>query len=372
MKILHTADWHIGRRLNGTDLLSDQMHVLDQLIEYIKNEEIDLCVIAGDVFDRSNPSQAALELVNEYLYRINIGLGVPVLAISGNHDSRSRLGYGSRWFEKSNYHMRTSIGDILDPVIIDDHHFYMVPYMDVLEAKQYFKDESIISHHDVYRKVTGEIRKRIDHDARNIFVGHMFISDAKSSDSERPLSIGLSEEVGTDLFTDFELVLLGHLHHPFAIEHDSIFYSGSLLKYSFSETRQPKGFRVIDTGEENECRFVPAESKCDLVHYKGSYDEVINEKVAFRDNNAYFKFELTGLETIKDPMAKLKMIYPNTLELRPVIETRESSMSKVDVNQSTDREIFDAFIAQVHGTELTAYQEDLFKQLFKGDADETD
>ncbi|KKK35371.1 hypothetical protein WN59_00605 [Salinicoccus sediminis] len=372
MKILHTADWHIGRRLNGTDLLSDQMHVLDQLVEYIKDEGIDLCVIAGDVFDRSNPSQAALELVNEYLYRINIGLGVPVLAISGNHDSRSRLDYGSRWFEKSNYHMRTSIGDILKPVVIDGHHFYMIPYMDVLEAKQYFMDESIVSHHDVYRRVTAEIRNVMDHGARNILVGHMFMSDAKASDSERPLSIGLSEEVGTDLFTDFDLILLGHLHHPFAITHDAIFYSGSLLKYSFSEVRQPKGFRVIDTGEGIECRFVPTESKYDLVHYKGSYDEVINEKVTFPDKNAYFKFELTGLETIKDPMAKLKMIYPNTLELRPVVEVRENSMSKVDVNRSSDREIFDAFIEQVHGSELTEYQQGLFKQLFKGDIDETD
>src|SRR5699024_5088506 len=246
---------------------------------------------------------------NEYLYRINIGLGVPVLAISGNHDSRSRLDYGSRWFEKSNYHMRTSIRDILKPVVIDDHHFYMIPYMDVLEVKQYFMDESIVSHHDVYRRVTAEIRNVMDYGARNILVGHMFMSDATASDSERPLSIGLSEEVGTDLFTDFDLVLLGHLHHPFAIAHDSIFYSGSLLKYSFSEVRQPKGFRVIDIGEEIECRFVATESKCDLVHYKGSYDEVINEKVTFRDKNAYFKFELTGLETIKDPMAKLKMIY---------------------------------------------------------------
>lgn len=372
LKILHTADWHIGRRLNGTDLLRDQMHVLDQLIDYIKEEEIDLCVIAGDVFDRSNPSQSALQLVNEYLYKINIELGVPVLAISGNHDSRSRLDYGSYWFEKSDYHMRTSIKDILKPVIIDGHHFYMIPYMDVLEAKQYFQDETIVSHHDVYRKITEEIHEVIDPEARNMLLGHMFMSNAKASDSERRLSIGLSEEVGADLFGDFELVLLGHLHHPFAIEHDTIFYSGSLLKYSFSEVKQPKGFRFIDTENGNKCRFIPTKCKSDLVHYTGSYEEVINETVKFEDNNAYFKFELTGLETIKDPMAKLKMIYPNTLELRPVIEEYEKTRSTLDINKSNDDEIFDAFIKQVHGGELTEYQHGLFNKLFKGDADETD
>lgn len=372
MKILHTADWHIGRRLNGTDLLEDQMHVLDQMIDYIKTEKIDLCVIAGDVFDRSNPSQSALKLVNEYLYRINIELGVPVLAISGNHDSRSRLDYGSYWFEKSNYHMRTSIEDILKPVVMDDHHFYMIPYLDVLEAKQHFQDDSIVAHHDVYRKITEEIKNVMDRDARNILIGHMFMSNAEASESERPLSIGLSEEVGADLFEDFELVLLGHLHHPFAIEHNTIFYSGSLLKYSFSEVKQPKGFRVIETGQWNKCRFVPTQCKRDLVHYKGSYEDVINEQVKFADNNAYFKFELTGLETAKDPMAKLKMVYPNTLELRPVTEAHETSQSTVDISKSNDGEIFDAFIKQVHGGELTEYQSSLFKKLFKGDADETD
>ncbi|WP_411844152.1 exonuclease SbcCD subunit D [Salinicoccus sp. HZC-1] len=372
LKILHTADWHIGRRLNGTDLLEDQMHVLDQMIDYIKEEEIELCVIAGDVFDRSNPSQSALKLVNEYLYRINIELGVPVLAISGNHDSRSRLDYGSYWFEKSNYHMRTSIEDILKPVVIDDHHFYMIPYMDVLEAKVHYQDDTIVTHHDVYRKITEDIREVMDSEACNVLVGHMFMSRAQASESERPLSIGLSEEVGTDLFNDFDLVLLGHLHHPFAIQHDNIFYSGSLLKYSFSEVAQPKGFRVVETGEQHKCRFVPTKCKCDLVHYKGSFEDVINEQIHFEDYNAYFKFELTGLATIKDPMAKLKMIYPNTLELRPVIEEKEKSRASVDINKSNDDEIFDAFIKQVHGGELTEYQNALFNKLFKGDADETD
>ncbi|MFC3419621.1 exonuclease SbcCD subunit D [Salinicoccus hispanicus] len=371
MKILHTGDWHIGKRLNGVDMIEDQRHMLDQLLDHIDESSVDLVVVAGDVFDRSNPSQSALKLVNEYLYRINIEKGIPVLAISGNHDSRSRLDYGSYWFEKSNYHMRTSLEDITTPVVIDDHHFYMVPHMDVLEAKVFFDDDSIRSHHDVYKKVTEEIATVMDKDAYNVMIGHMFISNGKASDSERPLSIGLSEEVGADLFEAFDLVLLGHLHHPFAITHERIFYSGSLLKYSFSEVKQPKGFRMVET-DNTKCRFIPLHQQRDLVHYQGTFEEVINETVMFEDKAAYFKFELSGMSHINDPMAKLKMIYPNVMELRPLVEKREHVRAQIDVHQSSDREIFESFIESVHGEPLTEYQGQIFNTYFKGDADEAD
>ncbi|MCG1008795.1 exonuclease SbcCD subunit D [Salinicoccus sp. ID82-1] len=372
MKIIHTGDWHIGKRLNGVDLLEDQRHMLDQMLEHMDEASIDLVVVAGDVFDRSNPSQSALKLVNEYLYKINIEKGIPVLAISGNHDSRSRLDYGSYWFEKSNYHMRTSLEDITAPVVIDDHHFYMVPHMDVLEAKVFFDDDTIRSHHDVYRRITKEIAEVMDKDAYNVLVGHMFISDGKASDSERPLSIGLSEEVGADLFEAFDLIMLGHLHHPFAITHERIFYSGSLLKYSFSEAKQPKGFRMVDTDAGTKCRFIPLQQQRDLVHYQGTFEDVINEKVAFLDKSAYFKFELSGMSHINDPMAKLKMIYPNVMELRPLVEKREHAVTAVDAHQSSDREIFESFIENVNGEPLTEYQREIFNTYFKGDADEAD
>lgn len=372
MKILHTGDWHIGKRLNGVDMIEDQRHMLDQLLEHIDESSVELVVVAGDVFDRSNPSQSALKLVNEYLYKINIEKGIPVLAISGNHDSRSRLDYGSYWFEKSNYHMRTSLGDITTPVVIDGHHFYMVPHIDVLEAKVFFDDDTIRSHHDVYNRITEEIDKVMDKDAYNVLIGHMFISNGKASDSERPLSIGLSEEVGADLFEAFDLVMLGHLHHPFAITHERIFYSGSLLKYSFSEVKQPKGFRMVETGETTKCTFIPLQQRRDLVHYQGTFEEVINETVIFEDKDAYFKFELSGMAHINDPMAKLKMIYPNVMELRPLVEKREHVRTQIDAHQSNDREIFESFIESVHGEPLTEYQGQIFNTYFKGDADEAD
>ncbi|GAB3070392.1 exonuclease SbcCD subunit D [Salinicoccus sesuvii] len=372
MKILHTGDWHIGKRLNGVDMIEDQRYILDQLLEQIDTSSADLVVLAGDVFDRSNPSQSALKLVNEYLYRINIEKGVPVLAISGNHDSRSRLDYGSYWFEKSNYHMRTSLKDITTPVIIDNHHFYMVPHMDVLEAKVFYDDESIKNHHDVYQRITKEIDKVMDRDAYNVLIGHMFISNGTASDSERPLSIGLSEEVGADLFEAFDLVLLGHLHHPFAISHERIFYSGSLMKYSFSEVTQPKGFRIVETDVATKCTFIPLQQQRDLVHYQGTFEEVINETVVFEDKEAYFKFELSGMSHINDPMAKLKMIYPNVMELRPLVEKRDYVPTQVNAHQSNDREIFESFIESIRGEPLTEYQGQIFNTYFKGDADEAD
>lgn len=372
MKILHTGDWHIGKRLNGMDLIEDQQHMLEQILDCVRQEDIDVLVLAGDVFDRANPSQSALKLVNDYLYKINIEENVPVLAISGNHDSRSRLDYGSYWFAKSGYHMRTSIDDITTPIKMGGHHFYMIPYLDVLEAKVHFQDDGIKTHHDVYVRITEQLSKVMDKSAFNIVVGHMFISEGKASESERPLSIGLSEEVGAELFEAFDLVLLGHLHHPFAITHEKIFYSGSLLKYSFSEVSQPKGYRIIDTDGGVQCRFVPLAVKRDLIHYTGTFDDVIEEAIHFDDKEAYFKFELSGMSHINDPMSKIKMIYPNTLELRPIKEVSEESMKAVDAGSSTDGEIFGSFIENIFGESPSRYQTEIFNNYFKGDIDETD
>src|SRR5699024_9850813 len=146
MRILHTGDWHIGRKMNGLDLIEDQSYILEQLMNEIENSDIDLVVVAGDIFDRANPSRQALKLANETLYRINITLGKPLLVISGNHDSRERLNYGSEWFKATNFHINTALDQAHIPVTIGDIDFYLLPHIEVLEARNYFEDEDIVSH----------------------------------------------------------------------------------------------------------------------------------------------------------------------------------------------------------------------------------
>lgn len=371
MKILHTADWHIGRKLNGLDLIDDQKYVLNQLIDSVIETSPDAIIIAGDLFDRSNPSKEALELVNQYLYKLNIELKKPTFVISGNHDSKERLNYGSAWFKESNLHISTSIDATLEPVELNGHHFYLIPHVDVLEVRHYFSDVSIKSHQDAYSRIIEEIKSRLNENMINILAGHLFVSNAAASDSERPLSIGLSEEVSKDTFEPFDYVMLGHLHHPFAITDERILYSGSLLKYSYSEINQPKGYRLVDT-ETGEIKFKRLYPKHDLVYYEGDYHSLIEKEVMFEDESAYFKFELENMMHVKEPMAKIKHLYPNTLELKPKMMTSEREINTIDVSATSDFDIYQAFIKEITGNEATEYQKEIFKKEFKGETDETD
>lgn len=371
MKILHTADWHIGRKLNGLDLLDEQRFVLDQLVRDIKSEGPDVVVISGDIFDRTNPSKEALDVVNEYLYTINIELKVTVLVISGNHDSKERLNYGSAWFKKSGLYIGTALEDAFDPVEMGDHHFYLLPHVDVLEVKHFYDDPDIRTHHDAYDRIVSDIKENMNHDKKNVLTGHLFITDASASESERPLSIGLSEEVQKGVFECFDYVLLGHLHHPFAITDDRVFYSGSLLKYSFSEINQPKGYRLLDT-ETGTTEFKRLYPQHDLVHFDGDYHALINREVMFEDEESYFKFELANMTYVKEPMSKLKQIYPNTLELKPKIEHIDNEMTSVDINRTSDLEIFESFIRNMSGEQATDYDRTVFKENFAGEDNETE
>lgn len=368
MKILHTADWHIGKKLNGRDLIEDQKFILEQLMHHIEKLKPDIIVVAGDLYDRSNPSKEALNLVNHYLYKMNKEMALPVLMISGNHDSKALLDYGSEWFKDSDLHIHTSLEDILEPVNIRNHNFYLIPHIDVLEARHYFDNKALRTHHDVYEHIVEQLK--LDESTTNILIGHLFIQDGKESESERALSIGLSEEVNSEIFQAFDYVMLGHLHHPFAINHDKIFYSGSPLKYSFNEVKQPKGFRWIDT-DENSVKFIPLKPVHDIVEYEGSYDDIINEKIDFEDKEAYFKFVLSDLRHVKEPMSKIKMIYPNTLELKVTSENNDFNMTTIDMKETSDYDIYSSFIEEIGQRPPTAIETELFEQHFGGSNNET-
>lgn len=367
MKILHTADWHIGKKLNGRDLMEDQEFVLEQLIGHIKEMQPDIIVIAGDIYDRSNPPREALNLVNRYLHKMNVEMGIPVLMNSGNHDSRALLDYGSAWFKATDLYIHTAIEEIFDPVTIGGINFYLVPHIDVLEARQHFDESSLRTHQDVYEHIV----ERIDPDPahKNILIGHLFIQEGKQSDSERALSIGMSEEVSSDVFTGFDHVLLGHLHHPFAINHEKIHYSGSLLKYSFNEVNQPKGFRWLDT-DDGTVKFIPLSPKHDIVEFEGDFDDLINERIDFKDKNAYFKFILSNLSHVKEPMSKIKMIYPNTLELKVKMDDHDFNMTTIDMKETSDYDIYASFIEEVAKRPPTEAETEIFEENFGGGQNE--
>ena len=249
VKIIHTADWHLGKLVHGVYMTEQQRAVLNQFIELIAEEKPDAVIIAGDLYDRSVPPTEAVELLEETLFKINVELETPVLAISGNHDSAERLSFGSSWYRHSNLYINGKIEQSFEPIRLNGVNFYLVPFAEPGIVREFFDDQSIQSHDEAMRRVVAEIETVLDPNEPNILVGHAFVLGGKTSESERTLSVGGSGCVSADCFSPFAYTALGHLHSPDAIRHDTIRYAGSLLKYSFSEVNHRKSVSIIEMDE---------------------------------------------------------------------------------------------------------------------------
>lgn len=371
MKILHTGDLHIGRTINQHSLLEDQCYMLKQLLQAADEHSVDAVIIAGDIFDRSVPSGEAVKLVDWWMREINITRQLPILAVSGNHDGVDRLIYGSDWFKGYHLHLHTKIEEALTPVTLNNVDFYLIPYIEPVEARLYFKDDTIRDHQAAYQAVIKQITDQMNTERINMVVSHLFVQGGHQSDSERPLSIGTIEFVSENLFEPFDHVALGHLHHPFAVKSDTVFYSGSLLKYSFSEVEQPKGYRLITVADDVTSQFIPLTPLKDLKEINAAYDDAINDRLLLTSHNDYFKMNLSGMYGHNDPMAKLKQLYPNLLELRHSEQTAAKDIQAAVVDMKSDIDIINHFVFEESDSELTESQLEILEQLMKEIDNET-
>ena len=377
VKFLHTADWHIGRKLQGKDLLEDQQVVLDNLIIEMKKINPDFLIIAGDLYDRSVPSKEATTILQELLVKINIECNIPIFAISGNHDSRERLAIGEAWFSKHKFYLHTRLEQAFDKLSYEDADIYLLPYFEPFEAREFFEDATLTTHNAATKRVIDEIYKNLDTNKTNILVAHTFVSGGLETDSEREISVGTVENVAVEVFDRFDYVALGHLHNPNAINEERLKYSGSPMAYSFSEASQTKGIRLIEVKKESYSEeFIPLKQKRKLHNISASYEEVLTKK--FQQNydckNDYFSMELSGLEGITDPLPRIKEYYPNTLILK---QKRNTS---IDIEVKLDREmltksplqLIEGFYNEQTGSELTEGQKQVLVNIIdKVNQDET-
>ncbi|WP_414049546.1 exonuclease SbcCD subunit D [Macrococcus animalis] len=363
MKIMHIADLHIGRTINQFPLLEDQSLVLNQIIEEIDKEQIDVLVIAGDIYDRSIPSKEAMQIYEQFLLAVNIERKIPVLAVSGNHDGAERLGHAKSYFKQFQYYLSTAIEDSFEPVEIDDVHFYLVPYIEPAYARDYFEDESIRSHEDTYQAIISRIEERIDESRTNILVSHLFVSGGAVTESERELVIGTVENVNKSLFESFDYTMLGHLHTPDAICDDKVYYSGSIMRYSFSEIGQRKGYRIFDLSTRK-VTFKPLSFKRDLEVGIGTYSDAIALKLGV-NQDAYLKLELSEMEAVNEPMAKLKQMYPNLLELKPILAESDHSIETRDVTHLNTYDLIASFYEEMTDNTLDEKQIDVLTAILE-------
>ena len=377
VKFLHTADWHIGRKLQGKDLLEDQQYVMNNLISKIDETNPDFLIIAGDLYDRSVPSKEATILLQELLVKINIECNIPIFAISGNHDSRERLAIGEAWFSKHKFYLHTRLNQAFDKITIEDTDIYLLPYFEPFEAREYFEDATLTTHNSATKRVIDEIYKNIDMSKTNILVAHTFVSGGLETDSEREISVGTVENVAVEIFEKFDYVALGHLHNPNAIKEERIKYSGSPMAYSFSEATQTKGMRLVElTKEIFTEEFISLEQKRKLHNISTTYEEVFTK--VFQQNfdckNDYFSMELSGMEGVTDPLPRIKEYYPNTLILKQKRNNNSDSEIKFDKEMLTKSplELIEGFYNEQTGSELTVGQKRVLVNIIdKVNQDET-
>ncbi|MBC1506485.1 exonuclease SbcCD subunit D [Listeria sp. FSL L7-1509] len=366
MKFLHTADLHLGKIVSGVSMLAEQEYILAQITKIAQEEKIDALIVAGDLYDRSIPPADAVNVLNDILVKWNVELGIPIFAISGNHDSAERLSFGTQWYESSKLYMKGKCSAEFEAIPFMDAEVWLVPYHEPAVIREAFNDTSIRSFEDAMQAITKQIRTKWNPEKAQILVGHAFVSGGLPSDSERQLAIGNVDRVSTNCFDGFTYTALGHLHHPHAINHPSIFYSGSPLKYSFSEVSDKKSVRIVEI-EGNSLVCVEERlltPKHDMRIISGTLAELTENLVETPDD--FFQVNLMDEGALIDPMGKLRQFYPNILHLeRKKQQLKESQASFEEVMKKDDLELFDQFFEYTNGTELTKEQKEKLTNIFE-------
>lgn len=373
MKFIHTSDWHIGRQFHNVSLLEDQAHVLAQLIEYIEQEAVDALVIAGDIYDRSVPPATAVELLDQVLNRICNELDVPVILIPGNHDSAERLRFGARQLRQSGLFIVGELGQVAEPVKLTgdgvEVHFYGIPYNDPEAVRNNFGVE--VSNHDeahtfLVQQIVENNGIGTDNSGApvNVLISHCFVDGAKESDSERPLSIGGADRVSYEPLCPFDYVALGHLHSPQYRGERHIRYSGSLLKYSFSEQNQKKGVTLVqlDGNGVLDQLHLPLKPLRDMRVLEGELTTLVEQGKTDPQSDDYLLVRLTDRQAILDPMGKLREVYPNVLHLeKPGMLAASEQPLKREKLKRGELEMFSDFFLQVSGQPLSEAQSEALR-----------
>ncbi|CEO05223.1 exonuclease SbcD [[Clostridium] sordellii] len=386
MKIIHTSDWHIGKIVNEFSMIEDQKYILNKLIELIEIEDPKVLLIAGDIYDRSIPPVEAVELLNETLNKLIIEKNIKVLAISGNHDGGERLSFGGSILEKQGLYIAGRDEELYKKVTIEDENkninFYLVPYKDPALTRKILEDKEIKSHNDAMISVVNKIKRELNKKEKNILVGHGYITmkrkdaikelenkyevaELETSESERPLSIGGTDLIDGNIFEDFDYVALGHLHGRQKVGREEMRYSGSLLKYSFSEVNQKKGVYVLDINKENniDIDFKPMKPLRDLRIIKGNIEDLLEEGRHIKEGkNDYIQAILTDDEELINPMEKLKSVYPNTMLItreRKKEITEDKTSAKGEYKKKSKLELFKEFYDDLGNGDYTKEKEEV-------------
>jgi len=372
LKFFHTADWHLGKLVQGVYMTEDQRVVLQQFLQAIDIEKPDVVIIAGDLYDRAVPPTEAVHLLDEMFAEIVLKRKTPLLTIAGNHDSPSRLNFGSKLMKETGLHIVGQLRRNMQSIVLNDMHgevhFHLVPYADPSQVRYLLEEETIITHNQAMKKIIESIVEKMDKTKRHVFIGHAFVTphgqeEENTSDSERPLAIGGAEYVDANLFQPFHYTALGHLHQAHYVLNETIRYSGSPLKYSISEEHHKKGFFIVEMDEEGKTTVEKRllEPTRDMRTVEGFLQDILKQPIS----EDYVFVKLLDDTPVLSPMEQIRTVYPNAMHVERKAFQLMSLSEELEVGRTKKDEftLFRSFYSEVSGKEASVETEQIFKEV---------
>ena len=373
MKILHLADLHIGKIIYEQSLLEDQEYMLKQIEKIIEKEKIEAVLISGDIYDRSIPPADAVEVLDKFLNNLIKILKVKVFIISGNHDSKERLNFGSKIFENDGLYIQTTYNGKIRKVELDEKiNIYMLPFIKPIELRQYFENEKIETYNDAIKNIIEN--EKLDKTKINILMAHQFVTSGTTNPEtceSETINVGGLDNVDASNFSEFDYVALGHIHGPQKIGEEKIRYSGTMLKYSFSEVNHHKSVVIIEIKNGKiDFKLEPLIPLRDMRKIQGPIEELVKkENYEGTNQQDYIKAVITNEEAIYDAIGQIRKIYPNTLSLD--ILNSKSYNSDMDIEnfekikEKSEFELFNDFYEFQNSVRLDEEQSEIIKKVIE-------
>ena len=373
MKILHLADLHIGKIIYEQSLLEDQEYMLKQIEKIIEKEKIEAVLISGDIYDRSIPPADAVEVLDKFLNNLIKILKVKVFIISGNHDSKERLNFGSKIFENDGLYIQTTYNGRIRKVELDEKiNIYMLPFIKPIEVKQYFENEKIETYNDAIKHIIEN--EKLDKTKINILMAHQFVTSGTTNPEtceSETINVGGLDNVDVSNFSEFDYVALGHIHGPQKIGEEKIRYSGTMLKYSFSEVNHHKSVVIIEIKNGKvDFKLEPLIPLRDMRKRQGPIEELVKkENYEGTNQQDYIKAIITNEEAIYDAIGQIRKIYPNTLSLDILNSKSYNSDMNIEnfekIKEKSEFELFNDFYEFQNSVRLDEEQSEIIKKVIE-------
>lgn len=376
MKVLHVSDLHIGKRVNGMSMLDDQRYILRQILDIAEKCQVSVLLIAGDVYDKASPSAEAVTVFDAFLTDA-VAAGLRVLVIPGNHDSAERIAYAQGLLEKQGVCLPPVYAGEVERVELEDEHgpveFWLLPFLKPGDVRRFFPDEEIGDDYSAaLRAVLGACA--IDQGKRNVVLSHQLVTAYGTAPdrADDEIKLGGMDNVDVSVYDAFDYVALGHVHRPQRVGRDTVRYSGSPLKYSFSEARYGKSVALVELREKKsgdevgECvsfELIPLVPLHDVREIRGTLADVL----AMGAESDYLHITLSDEHPQLDAMAKIHEVFPNAMMLDynnvTVLIDRPQTQLTADPDSMDTLDLFSAFYESQVGNSLDDEQRAFARKL---------